>query len=90
MQVDLTVNPPSDQNNPVGWRAFGLISRWFGIVAIACAISFFAGLLALLIFIAARETIFALRKLWLGDHTVDSGRRGTEDVVLAHSKSRDV
>lgn len=67
MQVDLTVNPPSDQNNPVGWRAFGIISRWFAVFSIACAVIFFAGLLALLTFMAARETTFALRKVWLGN-----------------------
>lgn len=67
MQVDLTVNPPSGQDSPQGWRIFGIISRWFGIISIACAVIVFAGLLALLIFMAARETTFALRKLWLED-----------------------
>ncbi len=61
MQVDLTVNPPSDQDNPVGWKAFGTLSRWFGVVAIACAVTFSAGLLALLGFMAAREIVFALK-----------------------------
>lgn len=31
MQVDLTINPPFDQNKPVGLRAFGIISRCFGV-----------------------------------------------------------
>ena len=63
MQVELTINPPSGQRNPVGWTAFTVICRWFGISAIAATFALSIGLLALFGFMAAREIMFALRKL---------------------------
>lgn len=64
MQVALTANPLLIQKEPTGWHAFGAVCKWFSITVMVLAVGFFTVLLILLIFMTARETIFALRKVW--------------------------